>query len=165
MRHDDGFTLTETLTALVVVSLSLACIIAATTEVTHINRRTVDTHKQSMATNETVARVTEMLRDHEPILAEDLSGNVDGFECLTGNCRFRAKPLRVAYLTGGRTSAYWPPLHWQQTHENPRLDGVILDDAGGRTVAVINLVADEPKDCVFDMISRVCRTSTAKATS
>ncbi len=165
MRHDAGFTLTETLTALVVVSLSLACIVVATTQVTKINRRIADAHTKSVTTNETVARVTAMLRDHEPVMAEDLSGNVDGFECLTGNCRFRAKPMRVSYLSGGKTSAYWPPLHWQQTHMDPRLDGVILDDAAGRTVAVIDLVADEPKDCVFDMISRVCRTPEAKASS
>jgi hypothetical protein len=165
MRHDDGFTLTETLTALVVVSLSLACIIAATMAVTQINRRIVDSHKQSVTANETAVRVTAMLHDHEPVMAEDLSGNVDGFECLTGNCRFNAKPLHVTYVSGGKTSAYWPPLHWQQTHEDPRLEGVILGDARGRTLAVIDLVADEPKDCIFDMISRVCRAPAAKAAS
>jgi len=165
MRHDDGFTLTETLTALVVVSLSLACIIAATMEVTRVNRRIVDTHRQSAVTGETIARVTAILHDHEPVMAEDLSGDVDGFECLTGNCRFHAKPLRVTYLSGGKTSDYWPPLHWQQTHEDPRLDGVILGDARGRTLAVIDLVADEPKDCIFDMISRICRAPVAKAAS
>jgi prepilin-type N-terminal cleavage/methylation domain-containing protein len=165
MTRDDGFTLTETLTALVVVSLSLACIIAATQQVTQINRRIVTTHRQSVATTETVARVAALLRDHEPVMAKDLSGNSDGFECLIGSCRFRAKPLRLSYVSRGQTSPYWPPLHWQQAAEEPRLEEVVLDDAAGRTLAVINLVADEPKDCVFDMISRICRTTAAKAAS
>ncbi len=165
MRHDDGFTLTETLTALVVVSLSLACIVAATTEVTQVNRRIIESHKSSVATAETVARVTAMLQDNQPIMAKDLSGNVDGFECLTGNCRFYAKPMHVAYLSAGKTSAYWPPLHWQQAQVEPRLEGVVLNDASGRTLATISLEADEPKDCVFDMISRVCRMPAAKAVS
>ncbi len=165
MRQDDGFSLTETLTALVVVSLSLACIVAATTQVTHIDRRITETHRQSIATNETVARVAAMLRDHEPVMSADLSGNTDGFECLTGNCRFRAKPMHVAYVSDGRTLDYWPPLHWQQASETPRLDSVILNDPNGRTLAVIDLVADEPKDCIFDMISRTCRAPTARAAS
>jgi prepilin-type N-terminal cleavage/methylation domain-containing protein len=164
-RNDDGFTLIETLTALLVVSLSLACIVAATTEVTHINRRIADSHKQAVAANETVARVSAMLRAQEPVMAEDLSGNADGFECLTGNCRFRAKPLRVTYVSGGKTSEYWPPLHWQQSAADPRLEGVILNDKAGRTLAVIDLAADEPKDCIFDMISRTCRALAAKAAS
>ena len=57
MRHDDGFTLTETLTALVVVSLSLACIVAATTEVTQVNRRIIASHKSSVATAETLSLI------------------------------------------------------------------------------------------------------------
>ena len=165
MRHDDGFTLTETLTALVVVSLSLACIVTATIEVTHINQRIIAAHKASAMTRETVGRVRAMLEARQPIMARDLSGNVDGFECLTGNCRFRAKPMRVAYLSGGKTSNYWPPLHWQQAETEPRLEGVVLDDTDGRTLAVIDLMADEPKDCAFDMISRVCRPPAAKAAS
>ncbi len=165
MKHDDGFTLTETLTALVVVSLALACIVTATTEVTHINRRIVQTHQAAVNTNDTVAQVTTMLQARQPIMAKDLSGNVDGFECLVGNCRFRARPLRVAYLSGGKTSDYWPPLHWQHAEIEPRLEGVVLSDASGRTLATISLMTDEPKDCVFDMISRTCRTPTVKATS
>ncbi len=165
MRHDDGFTLTETLIALIVVSLSLACIVAAMTEVTRVNRRIVDTHKMSGATSETVARVTGLLQARQPIMAKDLSGNIDGFECLTGNCQFRATPMRVAYLSEGKTSNYWPPLHWQQAKDEPRLEGVVLNDQSGRTLAVIDLMADEPKGCVFDMISRVCRTSALKAVS
>jgi len=162
MKHDDGFTLTETLTALVVVSLSLACIVAATTQVTRINRRIADSHKQTVITNDTVARVATMLHAQEPVMAKDLSGNVDGFECLTGNCRFRARPMRVAYLSEGTTLDYWPPLHWQQAQVEPRLEGVILNDSNGKTLAVIPLMADEPKDCIFDMISRVCRTPEGK---
>ncbi len=165
MRQDEGFTLTETLTALVVVSLALACLVTATTEVTHINRRIVQTHQVAVATNDTVARVTSMLQAHQPIMPNDLSGNVDGFECLTGGYSFRAKPLRVAYLSGGKTSRYWPPLHWQQAEIEPRLEGVVLSDPSGRTLATISLMTDEPRDCVFDTISRKCRTPAMKATS
>ncbi len=165
MTGDDGFTLTETLTALVVVSLALACIVTATAQITRVNRRIADGHRQSAETAMTVARVTAMLHEHEPIGAADMSGNADGFECLKGHCRFRAKPLRVGYLSGGKTSDDWPPLHWQQAAREPRLEGILLGDGHGRTLAVIDLMSDEPKDCVFDMISRVCRTPAAKAAS
>ncbi len=177
MTREDGFTLTETLIALLVISLSLAGLIAIASLVAHFERGEWMRTRQDKQLTETEAQIAAILHAREPVRGKALTGEAQGFTyaCVPASqdspvCRFslgasHIPNLHLKYVSQGNMRSDWPPPPEPTDIEAPRLEALILQDGGNRTVGVIRLDADQSQDCQFDMISRICREDAGALTS
>ena len=157
---DQGFTLTETLMALLVVSLALTSIVVATNLVTRQNRKAATALAVVKSADGILRQMEGALSPFGPF-TDNLSGDVHklSYECRQPvRCNFALPPGRwtLRYLSAGRTLTSWPGLA-DKTGTKPRLEALVLQDGNGDTAGIVRLEAEQATVCQFDMISRSCR--------
>jgi len=171
-KDESGFTLTEALVGLMVISLSLAGLLQATKIVSHLNHAVLAQKQSSKLAASFQADLAARLTPLQPILASDLIGTSHElhFACAssekgtgTHNCWTKAPFGSLAYVSDGKVYSAWPPLKTAPpselaTGEPTRLEAVLWHDGSGKNIGIVKLAVEQDKDCQFDMISRSCRT-------
>ncbi|CAL4869739.1 hypothetical protein MMA231_04031 (plasmid) [Asticcacaulis sp. MM231] len=162
-RKDSGFTLTEALIALLVISLALAGALQASRIVAKFNSRVVTQAKRDKDLISFQAQAAKRLLPLQPITDDKLKGDARqmAFPCdptaPTPLCTLSAPTGTFVYLSGGSAHAVWPYGQPSSSTPSARLEAVALRDQQGKTLAVIKLPVEHAGDCQFDMISRNCR--------
>lgn len=162
-RADDGFTLTETLMALLVVSLALAGILTATSMVARSNANSARHLADDREIDGLVKKLRLLVPDNAP--ANHVVGNVSSVavDCGASRCRFSLPDGRysLAYVGQGLVHKSWPSATMADGNE-ARLEALILQDEDKKTVGVVKLSVEQSISCQFDMISRTCREATPR---
>ena len=164
-RNDDGFTLTEALVALLIISLSLAGVLETARFVARLNGHVVSERKSAIALTEARNDLATRLGVVQPIAGDDLAGEVRHmqFRCPEGlpgtrDCSASAPAdITFAYVSDQHAYTQWPPAPVTPDALPPRLEAVLLRDASGKNLAVVPLPVEHTRTCAFDMISRTCR--------
>ncbi|MFN3806529.1 type II secretion system protein [Asticcacaulis sp.] len=163
--REEGFTLTEAVIALLVISLSLATVLQLTRLSTADQKRAVGQVVQAKAHREVLGKIEGDIRAIEPLNSDQFSAMPQGLKCLST----AAKPCEVLppggyqfrYVVAGHETSRWPlTLNADNTAgyaTQDRLNALIVLDKQGKVVGAIELKVDQPADCQFDMISRACR--------
>lgn len=162
---DDGFTLTEAVIALLVISLSLAGVLQLARLSAKDQKRTVEQVVEAKAQREGLQRLETELSAVEPLYADQFTATPQGLSCLPvapKPCAIKPpKGYQLRYVVAGQETPQWPlPATSDETvgyATKERLNALIVLDKEGRVVGAIELKVDHPADCQFDMISRACR--------
>lgn len=162
-HNDQGFTLTEALVALLVISLGLAGLLQTSRIVSHFNKSVLAQRQESKSMKAFQAEMQTRFDPIQPINDTKLEG--DGLqiryacsrEATTRDCHLDAPQGRFVYASDGQALAAWPPAAIEGHHEQVHLDAVMLRSPQGKTLALVKFPVEHGPDCQFDMISRACR--------
>ncbi|WP_140986905.1 prepilin-type N-terminal cleavage/methylation domain-containing protein [Asticcacaulis tiandongensis] len=162
---DQGFTLTETLIALLLISLSLAGVLQVARLVARGQDRVTVIRDLGREQRNAETDLRRQIAPLEPLRVAHLSGDGQGFsyDCQEeAPCRVVTPTgYRLAYVIAGQEYARWSydSLTEEEASEvvNERLAGLILYDETGTVATTVELRIDHPADCQFDMITRQCR--------
>ncbi|MFP1132804.1 type II secretion system protein [Asticcacaulis sp. W401b] len=162
---DDGFTLTEAVIALLVISLSLAGVLQLARLSARDQKRTVEQVVEAKAHRDGLQRLQMELNAVEPLYADQFSATPQGLGCLPvapKPCAIKPpKGYQFRYVVAGQETPQWPLSATSDETvgyaTKERLNALIVLDKEGRVAGAIELKVDHPPDCQFDMISRACR--------
>ena len=168
---DAGFTLTEMLVALLIISLSMAGLLAAVKLVSRYDQKLVAARREQRQVGAFAADLQAQLRARQPVI----DGVVDGdshalsYPCdaslRTGphDCRLSAPEGELRYVSRAEALSVWPVPNLKPG-ETRRLEAVVWRSASGKTLAIVKLPVEQGADCQFDMISRSCRSPSVDQT-
>ena len=167
LGKEDGFTLTEVLVSLIIISLSMAAIWQGAGMVTQLNKR-VSTQQHGLTTMDAFTdKMARSLIPLQPIEGADLRGDATRmvFGCQRDDdaygCALAAPEGKFFYISDGKTYTTWPPEVDVAGNRPARLSAVLLRSSQGKSLAVLKLPVEHVGDCQFDMISRTCRDDAA----
>ena len=184
---NDGYTLAETLAALMILGLSIGAVMTGVRTIGRFERATADDHAQSGAMARLDRNLAELLDHRGPYLSNGTGGLVGdqlGFRlpCAPNSCSAQVETqprhtflkiqdgsltltvrapdaLRFEYETAHRKFDHWPDGSAStDTSRAEPLKGVrLVAGVDGRPVAWAPVRKDQQSDCAFDAISRSCR--------
>lgn len=171
-RPDSGFTLTEMLVALVVISLSMAGLLQAVKMVSRTEHRLVVARQQARQIRDFSHIMATQLLARQPIIGDIVDADATSiyYACdakvrIGGrDCHLSVPEGKLSYVSSGHAYDAWPLQTTTQDYV-PHLEAVIWQASSGKTLAVIKLSVEQASDCQFDMITRVCRTEVADQAS
>jgi prepilin-type N-terminal cleavage/methylation domain-containing protein len=161
---DAGFTLTEMLVALLIISLSMAGLLAAVKLVSRYDQRLVAARNEARDVKTFAANLETQLLTRQPIEDNriDGDGKTLGYPCDASiqrgvhDCHLSVPQGELSFISQGETLNSWP-IQNLKPGETRRLEAVIWRSAAGKTLAIVKLPVEQGADCQFDMISRTCR--------
>lgn len=168
-QHDSGFTLTEALIALLVISLALAGALQASRIVATFNKHVLAQAKADKDMIAFQAEASKRLLPLQPITENKFKGDARlmTFPCNptapTPLCTLSAPTGTFVYVSGGSVHATWPDGTPSLSIPSSRLEALALHDQQGKTLAIIKFPVEHAGDCQFDMISRTCREASHQA--
>lgn len=165
MAHsrDEGFSLIEAVTALIVISLALGSVFQLARMTTRAQMRAAAVVATGAEDRQVVRSVEADIRGMEPLMKATLQASPEGLKCAaaTAPCEITAPDgYRFQYVVDGALVTKWPDgVHTAREEGAPegRLTALVLLDKAGRTAGLIELPVDHAADCRFDLISRSCR--------
>ncbi len=166
--QEDGFTLTEALVGLLIISLSLGGLLQAGRVVGHADKAALAQKRIIKSEVMFERELAEALRPIQPITATDLKGdghfihyacdkNQKGQGAL--KCSLNPPLGSLAYVSSGKVYSSWPPAGVLTADKATRLEAVLWHDDAGKNIGVLALPVEQGADCQFEMISRACRQS------
>jgi len=155
-RSDEGFTLTEMLVALLVISLSLAGLFQIGRITGRYQQAIVLEQKTQIKRHQFQAKLWQALHPLEPI-TDEVTGSVLTLS-LDGQI-FKASDIAASfsYISDGQSYDHWP-IEVQDGQITPRLEAISLLNQHGEPIGILHFKIDHAKDCQFDMLTRQCRT-------
>ncbi|HTN41928.1 MAG TPA: prepilin-type N-terminal cleavage/methylation domain-containing protein [Asticcacaulis sp.] len=166
-HNDQGFTLTEALVALLVISLGLAGLLQTSRIVGHFNKSALNQRQEAKSMKAFQAEMQTRLDPIQPINDSKLEGDELQIryactrEATTRDCHLNAPQGHFVYASDGEALAAWPPAAVEGRHSQVNLDAVMLRSPQGKTLALVKFPVEHGADCQFDMISRECREETS----
>lgn len=162
---DAGFTLTEMLVALLIISLSMAGLLAAVKLVSRYDQRLITTRNEARAVKTFAENLQAQLLARQPIIDNRIDGDkrTIGYSCDANiqrgvhDCRLSVPHGELAYVSQGESLNAWPVQNLK-VGETRRLEAVVWRSKAGKTLAIVKLPVEQGADCQFDMISRTCRS-------
>jgi len=169
---DGGFTLTEMLVALLVISLSMAGLLQTVKMVSRYEQRLVIARRSAIDVDNFAGKLQAELLAQQPLESDTIDGDSRSlaYACEAGrrtgphDCHLTAPGGSFTYISDEQTSNNWPMPDFKPG-EVHRLEAVVWQNASGKTLAIVKLPVEQGSDCQFDMISRTCRSISAPETS
>jgi type II secretory pathway pseudopilin PulG len=165
LKSEDGFTLAEAVMSLLVVSLSLAALLATASLCVRTNRAVAAGKLEARAIAEERARLLTALSTVEPVT----DGTVVGSDRTLAAVRpggatvlYTARPgFHLRYIGDTGIGDHWPEAPAAQTAGETRavparLGAVILTGKDGAPMATLRLDADLSQACRLDPATGVC---------
>ena len=185
-RGEAGYTLSEMVAALLIVSLAMGGAFQATWLIEHQQRATLAAARGQDWMRDTSRRFADLLAAYQPpaVSGAGLQGDARGFRFACGRASCGAqlgvggpdpalqldapapetlalagmRRPRFAYVTEGGESEVWPVA---SAHPSPLQAVLLLDDAGGSVLSA-RVWREEPAGCRFDVIARACREASVQ---
>lgn len=169
LTSDDGFTLMEAVISLMVVSLSLAALLAVANLSVRTQKAVVAERTDARAAAAERARLATALGAVEPVTETGFVGSNRTLAAVRAggaSVIYSARPgFRLRYVGEDGVTERWPGSlaagQDQAAATHRRLRAVILSDSHGAPVAVVSLRADLSQACRFDAASQTCRETGA----
>ncbi len=167
-RANHGFTLAETLIALWVVSLAMACVLAGFALLSRFEHNVENQTIGRRAAETDLAVVTQAVATGEALSVKAFTGDAHHLEYACGKAMdSRNSPelctlkwpdnWRASYVSEAGIFQAWPTS--EEKIPQP-LEALILQDQAGETLGVVRIQAEQARNCQFDTISRTCREGT-----
>jgi type II secretory pathway pseudopilin PulG len=165
-RHaDQGFTLAETLIALWVVSMALACVLAGFALLSRFDRSIQGQTAVRRTADAAVTSMRQAVATGEALSVKSFSGDARRLQYACGPggelssprlCTLKApKGWSLSYVSEAGIYKAWPN---STDDASPQLlEALILQDERGTTRGVVRIRVEQAPDCQFDTISRTCR--------
>ena len=164
LKSDDGFTLMEAVMSLMVVSLSLAALLAVGNLCAKAQKAVAAEKTASRALADERMRLTTALAAVEPVTETGFVGGDHALAQLHDKAMtviYTAGPgFHMRYVSASGVDDHWPGNATGAVQRNAvqrRLRAVILSDSHGAPVIVVRLRADQSQACRFDPVSQTCR--------
>jgi type II secretory pathway pseudopilin PulG len=161
-KNDDGFTLTEALVGLLLISLSLGGLFQVGSLVSRQYNKTVEIQHRAQNFKRLVANLETDLRPLEPI-TNGVIGDKNTIRNDSLLIQGSKSGAQFSYLSEGQVFNHWPVERVidDLPHTPMRLEAIVITDKQGMPLGLVAFKVENAKDCVFDMITRNCRPEAA----
>ena len=156
-HKEAGFSLAETLMALVVISLTLGIVMQASNLVRRLQKQAQSVRAEAMLTDQETRRLSHALDQMGSVSVRTFQGGSARFQAKDSSFNYTApQGWHLTYVTDQDQADHWPEIGVSSAPA-PALRAIALKDQNQKVRATARVRVEEPQDCAYDLISRTCR--------